>query len=730
MHARTQLAMNQTAPSLFEPGRNCCAVARAGRVAPLVDGEEYFSAFAQAAERARSMLLIVGWDFGSSTRLVFDADAGRRGPPAELGGLLNWLVKRRRGLHVHVLDWDYPMLFGTDREFPPIYGMGWKPHRHVHVVYDNTHPVGASHHQKIVVVDDAVAFLGGIDLTARRWDTCAHRADDVRRCAGGVPYPPVHDLMLAVDGEAARRIGEVARWRWRRATGHEIGPAAAGCDPWPPDLPPALTDVDVAIARTLPAANGEAVREVEALYLDMIAAARHHIYIENQYFTAYGVGEALAARLAEPDGPEIVVVTRLSSHGWLEEHTMHVLRTRLIGRLREADRHGRFSLWFAHIDGLPDGHCIDVHSKVMIVDDEILRIGSANLCNRSMGMDTECDAAIEARGDPRIARAIRAFRNRLLGEHLDVPAGRVEAEHAGSGSLRAAIERLAGQGRTLKPLDDPGAWPDAVVTLARVADPEQPVALDELIEEFVPNSVSRQAKGARWVRLAAIAAGVFALTLMWRYTPLSEFVSADNVTGWAREFAGYWWAPLLILVAYTPACFVMFPRPLITLAAVIAFGPVPGFVLAMSGILIATFVTWVAGRALPRDTVRELAGEQLNQVVETIRRRSLLAMTALRLVPLAPFAAEGLVAGAIHIRAWILLVGTFLGMLPGTLATTVFGRELETLLRDPSQVSWALLAGVLTVVVVLTFLVRRWLFAQHVPPAPVPDGGTDGRPNR
>ncbi len=725
MQVHPPVSLSRAAPGVFEPGRNCCAVAHASRVTMLVDGEAYFRTFARAAERARGRIAILGWDFASSTRLHFDEDVEERGPPPVLGDFLNWLVRRRRGLHIYVLDWDYPMVFGADREFPPIYGLGWSPHRHVHVAYDNTHPVSGSHHQKVVVIDDAMAFLGGIDLTDRRWDTCAHRADDVRRVVGSTPYPPFHDVMLAVDGEAARVLGRLTAWRWEAATGQTFEPAATGNDPWPADLAPDFSHVEVAIARTFPeTASRPPVREVEQLYFDMIGAARRSIYIENQYFTAFGIGEALAARLEEPDGPEIVAVLRLSSHGWLEEHTMHVLRTRLIHRLREADRHGRFSVWFAHVDGLPEGTCIDVHSKLMVVDDEILRIGSANLCNRSMGMDTECDAAIEARGDPRIASVIAGFRNRLLAEHLAVSTERVADAIRERGSLRGAIEALAGNPRTLKPLEDLAEWPDAVITLAQVADPERPVSLDKLIEEFTPDTTPAAAgAGGRFWRLAAIVVAVVGLALMWRYTPLAEFVNADTVTGWAREFAGRWWAPLVILTAYTPACFVMFPRPLITLAAVIAFGPVLGFVLAMSGILIAALVTWVAGRALPRDTVRNLAGEQLNQITETLRRRSLLAMTALRLVPLAPFAAEGLVAGAIHLSVWPLLAGTFIGMLPGTLAATIFGGELETLLRDPSEVSWVLLGSIVTFMAILTFFVRRWLMRQHREPAQ--DGGED-----
>ena len=169
--------------------------------------------------------------------------------------------------------------------------------------------------------------------------------------------------------------------------------------------------MDVALARTAPATStGQAIVEVETLYLDMIAAAKQYIYIESQYFTAKDLGEALAARLAEPLGPEVVVVLRLGSSGWLEAPTMTALRTVLLQKLHAADVHGRFQAWYADLPG-ETGY--DLHSKLMIVDDEWLRVGSANFSNRSMGFDTECDLSIEVDG-PTAERG-RAAIGRLRG---------------------------------------------------------------------------------------------------------------------------------------------------------------------------------------------------------------------------------------------------------------------------------------------------------------------------
>lgn len=700
---------NAPAESLLRAGRNCCAVARAGRVALLVDADAYFTAFYRAALRARRSITILGWDFNSQTRLHFDP-LPEGAPPALLGEFLNHLVRRNHRLRVNVLDWDYPMVYGTDREFPPLYGFGWKPARRVRLRYDDTHPVGGSQHQKIVLIDDAVAFVGGIDLALNRWDNPAHAPHDPRRTAYGKPYPPVHDLMVALDGEAARALAAIARERWRLATGNELKPVHADHDPWPSALVPDLTAVDVGIARTMPARSERpAVREVEQLYLDMIAAARREIYIENQYFTAPRIAAALERRLAEPEGPEVVLVLRLLSHGWLEEHTMHVLRSGLIRQVRKADRYARFRAYYPHIPGLPEGWCLDVHSKAMVVDDRHLRVGSANLCSRSMGVDTECDVLIQALGEARVAAAIGGFRNRLLAEHLGVTVETFGQALAKAGSLRGAIAALQCDQRSLRELDHMNEWPKAIVSLAAVADPDEPIALDMLRAERGYGEAASALLPERpaWGRLALLALGFALLAAAWRFTPLGEIVTAEKVIGWAHAFGSQWWAPLVVMLAYTPACFVMFPRPLITLASVVAFSPWLGFAYALAGIVFSAIVTYYAGKRMRRDTVRRLAGPRLDKMVEVLKKHGLLALTLLRLVPMAPFAVEGIVAGAVGLKLWHLALGTAIGALPGTLATTVFGEQLESALSG-GRFNWWIVGGAALALILGLWYVRRW----------------------
>ncbi len=697
--------------SLLRLGYNCWSVAHAERVGLIIDAQDYFQAFYEAALLAKRQILVLAWDFNSQTRLHYDP-VPKDGPPALVGEFLNYLVRRRRGLHVHVLNWDYPMVFGTDREFPPIYGFGWTPARRVHLRYDDTHPIGASHHQKVVVIDDAIAFCGGIDLTVRRWDSCDHQPGDPRRTAYDKPYPPFHDTMIAVDGEAARQLGGLARERWRLATGQRLKPVDEDrlpeADPWPAALEAQVTSAEVGISRTLPP-RGElpAVREVEKLYLDMIAAARSTIYIENQYFTAPRLAAALEKRLAEPDGPEIVLVLRLLSHGWLEEATMHVLRTRLVNRLQQADRHGRFRVYYPHVPGLAEGTCVDVHSKLMIVDDAILRIGSSNLCNRSMAFDSECDLVLEARGDEAIERAIRDFRERLLAEHLGTQTARVREEIARAGSLNGGIAAFSGQPRTLRQLEQLPEWSETILTVAAVADPEEPIALETLLSERHEEGQAAVERPS-WGKLAGIGLAIAALMALWQFTPLKEAASAEAAIRWAKDFGAQPWAPWALMAAYTPACLVMFPRPLITLAAVIAFGPVAGFFYSLAGICVSAAVTWYMGRHMRRDTVRRLAGPKLDRMIEVLKKHGLLAMTLLRLVPIAPFAVESIVAGAIRMKLWHVLAGTAIGLLPGTLTTTVFGDAIETAISGAGDVNWWLVGGAIALLAGGAWAVKRW----------------------
>ncbi|HZS64635.1 MAG TPA: phospholipase D-like domain-containing protein [Xanthobacteraceae bacterium] len=440
---REPMAAAPRAPILQE-GRNCCRVARASRAAVLIDGAAYFQRLDQVLRRAQKSVLIVGWDFDASIKLRPDLPNS----PA-LGDLLRRLAEQRPALEVRVLVWSVAFLHAPSAPLPLIFGAAWQRHPRIDVRLDRTHPLYAAHHQKIVCLDDSIAFAGGIDLTIRRWDTSQHLPEHpLRVTAAGKAYPPVHDVQLMVEGDAARMVADTARERWQRATGEVLAPVETPPSFWPQDLRPDFTDVPVAASRTMPAWRAHpACTEGAALVLDALASARRTIYIEAQYFTSPRIGELLERRLQEPQGPEVVVVIRRRFNGALEGFVMGGNQDRLVQRLRAADRFGRFGVFCPVVQGGP----VAVHSKVVIVDDDLLRIGSSNLNNRSIGLDSEFDLTVEA-GDEKTRRIIAGLRDTLLAEHIGVAPQVLRDAVAADDSLLRAIARLHHNPRGLEPV--------------------------------------------------------------------------------------------------------------------------------------------------------------------------------------------------------------------------------------------------------------------------------------
>jgi phosphatidylserine/phosphatidylglycerophosphate/cardiolipin synthase-like enzyme len=456
---------------MLQTGRNCWRIERAQRAALIVDAADYFRLARQAMLKARSQILLIGWDF--DTRIDLDTDEADEAP-TELGAFITWLPKKTPGLQVHILKWDVGAIKLLGRGTTIFRLARWAASDNIHFKLDGVHPVGASHHHKIVVIDDRLAFCGGIDMAADRWDTREHRDKDPgrRRPTTRRRYDPWHDATMALDGPAAKALGDHARHRWKMAGGTPLRAPATRQPIWPKALKPMFREVDVAISRTRGAAPGQKpIREIEALFCDQIARARRFIYAENQYFASRKVGEAILKRLGEKDCPEIVIINPESGQGWLDDTVMGPARARLLRAIAEADRNGRFRIYSPLTKG---GEGIYVHAKILIVDGELLRVGSANFNNRSMGLDSECDVTIDAAlpANRAATAGIGAVLDDLLAEHLGATPRKVKAQRARLG-LIGAIEALRGRGRTLVPLD-PGEPSELEKTLAETEalDPE------------------------------------------------------------------------------------------------------------------------------------------------------------------------------------------------------------------------------------------------------------------
>lgn len=472
--------------SSVEPG--VWRYVKANRARLVIDAQDYFHWMQQAMLRARERVLMIGWDFDTRIHL----SKGRRWwqrpykrtYPSRLGSFIPWLTRNNDKLEIRILKWSYSPLQFARRGTMMLDIARWTPHRRIDFKFDTAHPVGCSHHEKIVVIDDDFAVCGGIEMTTRRWDTRAHLEVDHRRTRpDGKLHGPWHDVTMMIEGDAGRALEQLGRSRWIRAGGKPLSvPTQSERSAWPPALEADFENVEIGIARTRAGYGGEPkVDEIEQLFLRQIAEAKHFIYAENQYFASRTIAEAMAARLAEPDPIEIVIITAASADGWIESRAMDPARARLVEAVEACDDRGRFRMYVPYSGETP----IYVHAKVTIIDDRILRVGSANFNNRSMGLDSECDVFIDCArpGNGGCLERIGALRRSLLGEHCGVEESEVGPLIEQHGSMAGMIEALGdSRARTLRRYR-PETLTDLEKELAdrEMLDPEEPPELFEIL---------------------------------------------------------------------------------------------------------------------------------------------------------------------------------------------------------------------------------------------------------
>ncbi|MFN2646003.1 MAG: VTT domain-containing protein [Burkholderiales bacterium] len=215
-----------------------------------------------------------------------------------------------------------------------------------------------------------------------------------------------------------------------------------------------------------------------------------------------------------------------------------------------------------------------------------------------------------------------------------------------------------------------------------------------------------------WAKLGLILLAAAALAALWRYTPLAEFASRQKIMEWARIARTTRWAPFAVAAAYVPAAFIMFPRPLLSLLAIIAFGIGVGGATVAAGVLAAALAAYYVGHLIPPQTVRRLAGSSFERLSALLKEHAILAIFAANMLPTPPFAVQGMMAGAIRLKLWKYTAGTLLSLMPGLVALLVFGHQINTALEDPSKVSYVAIAGALVGFALVVFLATRWMSRQ------------------
>jgi phosphatidylserine/phosphatidylglycerophosphate/cardiolipin synthase-like enzyme len=365
----------------------------------LVDGSEALPAIAAEIARAESYVHLTGWFFSPELHL------SREEEPVVVRNLLAELAER---VDVRVLSWKgapIPVFKPSQREVREMLD-ALSRHTKIQAHADGCTGFTHCHHEKVVVVDGRVAFVGGIDLTldgGDPWDTPSHVA------RGGIGW---HDAAMRLEGPAVADVEQHFRVRWHGAT-REALPRPVVSDE--------AGDVEAQIVRTVPARIYRAVRQgdysILEAYIAALRSAERFIYLESQFLWSPEIVTILADKLESPPSDDFRVLVLLPARA---NDGADISRGQVAALIHAADETTRFLACtiYARERNLRDP--VYVHSKIGIVDDRWLTLGSANLNAHSLFHDTEMNVVTL---DERVARAARV---RLWSEHLELAPEEIE----------------------------------------------------------------------------------------------------------------------------------------------------------------------------------------------------------------------------------------------------------------------------------------------------------------
>ncbi|WP_439363014.1 VTT domain-containing protein [Bradyrhizobium sp. DASA03005] len=653
-------------------------------MAVLNDAAAYFAALREALLEAQDLVYIIGWDIHSRTRLVGAAGRADDGLPEELGPFLRALVQRRPALRINILVWDFVSFYASEREWNSAAKFIADTDGRVRFHLDATLPFGSAQHQKIVCVDGSLAFVGGLDLTIRRWDTSDHRADNAMRCdPQRKPYPPFHDVQCLVDGEAAEQLFALAEQRWRAAGQQVDERRALRNGRWPASVPVEAEHLPVGIARTeVVCPAGSTIREVERSFIAAIRSATSFVYIENQFTSATRMASELAEQMRRVPSLRVLVVAPKLHSSWLESQAMQNGRGAFIDCFSAAGIADRIRFVYPVSRSGNKEAAVMVHSKLMVVDDRILRIGSANLNNRSMGADSECDLIFEAESEEH-RDFIASVRRRLIAHFCGLDEHSVTQNEHGLFAVLDQVSKTGGA-KTLRKVESSVLTSTLATLVQPVADPELPLHLER--------AASRMWSTKTIIGIASIALALLGLALAWSYTSLSDYADAGHLSSFLSAYAQSGWGPPFAIAAFVLGGLVIFPVLVLIAATAAALGPWLGFVTAMAGVLLSALMLFAIGRFLGRERLQRLLGRRAARIQERVVGKGILAVVVIRMIPIAPFSLVNVAAGASTLPLRDFMVGTLLGMMPGILAMAVLGAQIADLARNASLSNIALLA--------------------------------------
>lgn len=688
--------------SIFKQGENCWVSNTATYATPLIDCANYYKALHSSIVKAKHSIFIVGWDIDSRIRLIRGEDEKRSEAPSVVSDLLAWKAEQNPDLKVYLLRWDSSLAFFAQREMWAKEVWDEKTPDNVETVLDDSIPMGGSQHQKIIIIDDEVVFSGGMDVSTNRWDTRDHPVISAERDGPDGEYGPLHDVQAVYSGPLVKEFGELVRWRWLRVaesqpidiredakTGLDDGLPAA----WPDGFEPWFENVTCALSRTIPFMDdAEPVQEVRHMLLDLIDQAERVIYIENQFTSRQEIAEALNRRMKVCPDLHVIIVSSYEPKGRFECEAFWASRIEFKKVLCNGIDEERVIMTYSSITDEQGRTAYKrIHSKVTAIDDKYLVIGSSNLSNRSMTLDTEIDTVYFGNNEHN-QRQIEKVRDDLLAEHTgrDLPTTAKLMQEANP--ARAMIEGQLAHGYILTQVNDEIFTDQPADNLYRsFSDPEEPlIAMPTLDGTAMP--VKNPRRRTIMIGLGVLFIAILGGLMYWASQSI-EWLSSDSINAFLEESRGTYFALPTVLLVYLVGGLLFFPVTVLSIAVAAVFGPVWGSIYGILGALLSSASMFGVGKVLGNAGLKKIGGPKVDAVDQKLKQSGVVGVAAIRMLPIAPFSLVNLVAGISSIGLFQFLAGTFLGMFPPMIAKGLVGDSLTHIFRNPSPETISYLVG-------------------------------------
>lgn len=688
--------------NLFRPEKNCWRSSEAEFAALLIDCENFYRAIHNAICKAKHSIFIIGWDIDSRIRLLRGEEERNSPWPSVISDLLARKASENPQLNVYLLRWDSSLSFFTKRELLLKEVWDQKTPDNVHTWLDGSIPMGGCQHQKVIVVDDEVAFSGGMDIAVQRWDSRDHPVVELEREDENGIYSPLHDVQSVMAGPVVAQFAELVRWRWDRVADVRSAPMRqlerrrldAPPPAWPDGVSPLFRQIPCAIARTIPFMDDvPPVQEVRHMFLDLIQSAEDFIYLENQFASRQEIAEALNARLKTCKKLRVLIISTYRPKSTFECEAYWASRIDFKSILEDGiETHRVQMLYSSAYDEEGNFAHKRIHSKVSVFDDKYLVVGSSNLSNRSMSLDTECDLVFSADNDQH-RRQILYARNDLIGEHSGRTPEQVEKTLAGKRGLEKLLKPTGKYAYRLNEVEDE-LFTDKSLQLVMqpFSDPEEPMLppLPMLNGRrfFLGNPSRKLVMLGTLVGVTLLMVG-----LAWLAQHYIPGFSAEEVRALLEQSRGTWWGLPVVCLVYVIAGIFFFPVTVLSVAVAAVFGPVWGPLYGICGALLSAALLFGVGHLLGLKGLRKLGGAKVRTIDEKFRRSGIIGVAAVRLLPIAPYSLVNLVAGISSITLLQFMGGTFLGMFPTMIAKGLVGDSLTQIFVNPSPLSVAYLVG-------------------------------------